>query len=246
MPTAIRSESASPEAAEPAGEPARERGHPEEAQRDTEEHEPRAPECGRKSCLQVEGLCKRLDAEEREQPGRESHERREPHRSRLTQSGEPEQPERDWEDSDQEPDQRVPEESFDGGLRRLDRRGDLLHGLDPGGARHAHRDRLRLDPLERDDDRARAESAERRRAVDGVRDDGVVDVHVRNREVVALRVPDDDADLTRRELDAANVELDPPAAGSSRRDRRATSQPSPRRRRRARAAAPARPPTAAS
>ncbi len=56
MPTAMRSASASPEAAEPPGEPAGERGHPEEAQRDTEEHEPRAPERGRKRRLQVEGL----------------------------------------------------------------------------------------------------------------------------------------------------------------------------------------------
>ena len=69
------------------------------------------------------------------------------------------------------------------------------------------RDRIVLDPLERDDDRARAQTAERRRAVDRVGDDRVVDVDVRDREVVALRVPDEDPDLARRELDTPDVEL---------------------------------------
>ena len=62
-------------------------------------------------------------------------------------------------------------------------------------------------PVVRDDDRARAEPPERRRAVERERDDGVVDRHRGDRQVVALRVAHEDADLAGPELDAADVEL---------------------------------------
>jgi hypothetical protein len=45
---------------------------------------------------------------------------------------------------------------------RLDRGGDVEGRLDPARARHADGVRVVLDPLERDDDRARAQPAERR------------------------------------------------------------------------------------
>ena len=196
-----------PRGSRAAGQATGERGHAEEAQGDAEEHEPCAPERRRERRLEVERLGERLDAEEREQPGGERHERREPHRARMSQRREPEQSERDGENTDDEPDERVAEESLRRRLRRRHRRRDLLHGLDPGRVRHPDRDRVVLDPLEGDDDRARAKASERRRSVDVVGNDRVVDVHVRDREVVTLRVPYDDADLARRELDATDVEL---------------------------------------
>ena len=72
--------------------------------------------------------------------------------------GQPEQAERDRDDADEEADQRVAEEAPRRRLGRLDRRRDLLDGLDPGRARDADGDRLVLDPVVGDDDRARAQA----------------------------------------------------------------------------------------
>jgi hypothetical protein len=79
--------------------------------------------------------------------------------------------------------------------------------LDPRRARHADRERLALHPVVRHDDRARAQAPQGRRPVQVERDDRVVDGHQRDREVVALRVPDLQPDLARSELRAAHVEL---------------------------------------
>ncbi len=78
--------------------------------------------------------------------------------------------------------------------------------LDPRRARDADGERLVRDPVVRHDDRARPQPPERRRAVERERDDGVVDRHRGDRQVVALRVSHEDADLTGPKLDAAHVE----------------------------------------
>ena len=62
--------------------------------------------------LQLERLGERLDAEEREQPGRERHEGGEPGGARLPERRQPEQPERDGQDADEHADERVAEEAL--------------------------------------------------------------------------------------------------------------------------------------
>ena len=146
-------------------------------------------------------------AEERQQPGRQRHERGEPLRVGAPQRREPEQAERDRQHPDEEADDRVADEAARRRRRRLDRGRDRRHRLDPGRARHADRDRVVLDPVVRHDDRARAQPAELGRPVERVRHDRVVDRDRGDRQVLALRVRDADADLARLELDAADVEL---------------------------------------
>ena len=77
----------------------------------------------------------------------------------------------------------------------------------PGRARDPHGERVARDPVVRDDDRARPQASQRRRPVEGERDDRVVHRHRGDGEVVALRVPHEDPYLARPELDASDVEL---------------------------------------
>ena len=61
--------------------------------------------------------------------------------------------------------------------------------------------------MERDDDRARAEALQSCGAVEGKRNDRVIDGHRGDRQLRHLRVPNLDPDLARSELDAPDVEL---------------------------------------
>ena len=62
------------------GEAAREEGHSERAQRDSEEDEPGAAEGARERRLQCNRFGEGVDGEKRQEPGRERHERRQPAR----------------------------------------------------------------------------------------------------------------------------------------------------------------------
>ena len=144
------------------------------------------------------------------------------------------------------PDQAVAEEPARRGGRRLDRRRDLLHGLDAGRARDADRDRVVLDPVVGHDDRARAQPLQRRRPVERERDDRVVDGDRRDRQLLGLRVAHPDPDLARAGTRRGRCRTRQRPAGSAdqvderrRRGRRT-------RRRRARAARSARAPRAAT
>jgi hypothetical protein len=67
---------------------------------------------------------------------------------------------------------------------------------------------IAVNPLERDDQRGRAEAREPRRPVGLAEgDDRIVDGHRRDRQLLPLRVRDADPDLTRLELDPTYVEL---------------------------------------
>ena len=195
------------ESAAAAREPRREERHRQVAERDAEQDEAGAAERARNRRLELEGLEERLDAEEREQAGGQGHEPGQPALVDPPQRRQPEQAERDRQHADEEADDRVAEGAAGGEARRLDRGGDLLDGLDPGRAGDADRDRIVLDPAVGDHDRARAQPAERLRAVELERDDRVVDRHGRDREVVLLRVRDADLDLAGLELHPADVEL---------------------------------------
>src|SRR6185503_18145002 len=89
----------------------------------------------------------------------------------------------------------------------LDRGGHVEARLDPARTCYPDRVGVVLDPLERDDHRARAESAQLGRPVEPERDDRVVHRDARDRQLLPLRVRDPDPDLVRLELDAADVEL---------------------------------------
>src|SRR5512132_2073925 len=65
----------------PTCEPRGEEGHAERTRREPHQDEARAAEGRRQAGLQLEGLEERLDAEEREQPAGQRHERREPRRA---------------------------------------------------------------------------------------------------------------------------------------------------------------------
>ena len=197
--------------------------HRQEAQRDAEQHEPGAAERAGQRRLERERLGERLDAEEREQPCGQRHEGGEPLRIGAAQRRQPEQAERDRKHADEEADDRVAERSPSATrLGVSTAAGIFFDRLDPGRARDPDADRVVFDPVVRDDDRARAQPAELGRAVEREGDDRVVDGDRGDRQVVALRVRDPDADLARLELDAADVELRRRAAGSCRSDRRAT------------------------
>ena len=207
IPTATSVASATPPRAPPArGEPRREERHRQVAERDAEQDETGAAERAGDGRLELERLEERLDAEEREQPCGQRHEPGQPALVDPPQRGQPEQAERDGQDADEEADDRVAEDAVAGEPRRLDRGRDRLDRLDPRRARHADRHRVVLDPAVRDHDRARAQPAERLRAVDLEGNDRVVDGDRGDRQVVLLRVRDADLDLARLELDPADVE----------------------------------------
>ena len=103
----------------------------EVAARDAEQHEPGAAQLPGKDGLELERLGQRLEGEERQQPGRERHERGEPAGIRAAQRREPHEPERDGHDADEEADQRVAEHALRVRFGRLHGGGDLLRHLDP-------------------------------------------------------------------------------------------------------------------
>ena len=83
---------------------------------------------------------------------------------RAAQRRQPEQPERDRDDADEEADRRRSRGSrWPTAVGVSTAAAISLRRLDPGRARDADRDRLVLDPVVRDDDRARAQPPERRR-----------------------------------------------------------------------------------
>ena len=72
---------------------------------------PGPPNAAGQRGLEVERLEQRLDAEERQETGRERHERCQPLGSRAAQRGQPEEAERDGDDPDEHADQPVAEEA---------------------------------------------------------------------------------------------------------------------------------------
>src|SRR5215210_1030788 len=149
----------------------------------------------------------RLDRQERQQPRRQSHERREPLGRRAPQRRKPQEPQRHRHDPDERPDQRIAEEAARRRLRSANRRRQLLRRLDSCRARDADRDRLIRHPVVLHDDLARAQATQGVISVDVEWHDRVVDGHRRDRELVALRVGHPDSDLARVELDPPDVEL---------------------------------------
>jgi hypothetical protein len=184
----------------------RDERQPEVACGDAEQDQPGTLKAARKAGLQVERLGERVDREEAQQPRRQRHEARHPARAAAAQRRQPAEAQRHRYDSDEQADHRIAQEPARRCTSGLDRGGDVEGRLDPARARHADGVGVVLDPLERDDDRARAQPAERCGPVDGVRHDRVVHHDGRDGQLLPLRVRNANPDRAGLELDPSNVE----------------------------------------
>src|SRR5262249_28180863 len=187
------------------------------ADRDAEQDQTRPLEAARQRRLQLERLCKRIEREERQQPGRQGHEGTEPVCIGTAQRRQPGEPERNRDDADEQADQCVAEEPARRGGAALDRRSHIAARLDAMRAGDADAVGITLDPVERNHYRARAQPRQRRLPLDAERDDGAAAVARRDRQLRALWVRDPNPDLAR-------LELDPPDLKLIERWRRATDQ----------------------
>ena len=113
--------------------------HRQVAERDAEDDQAGTAECARKGRLQLERLEQRLDAQKRQQPAGERHERGQPALVGPAQRRQPQEAERDRDDADEEADQPVAEEPTRRRPGGLDGRRDLLDRLDPGRTRRRPR-----------------------------------------------------------------------------------------------------------